>query len=108
MRKIGFEPFQILSNLGINFINNPISIINAMSFVSIPFVINSSYNGFLSVPIIYEKTAINIGVSNLKVFFTIYITMAGKSIISGLVLMWARGMSEFGAVRYMKKGEQSG
>jgi molybdate/tungstate transport system permease protein len=32
------------------------------------------------------------------VFFTISLPMAWRAIFSGMVLMWARGISEFGAV----------
>jgi len=34
----------------------------------------------------------------MRVFFTISTPLAWRAILSGLILMWARGMSEFGAV----------
>jgi molybdate/tungstate transport system permease protein len=39
-----------------------------------------------------------LGASPLRVFFTISLPLAWRSILSGFILMWARGMSEFGAV----------
>jgi len=83
---------------GVKFIGNPIGIILAMSFVSIPFLINSARDGFASVPERFEQVALNLGASKLKVFFSISLPLAWRSILSGLILMWARGMSEFGAV----------
>lgn len=89
---------KIADNIGLNFVDNQLGIILAMSFVSIPFLINSARDGFISIPERYEKVALTLGASPLKVFFTISLPLAWRSILSGLVLMWGRGMSEFGAV----------
>ncbi len=89
---------RIGQNIGIDFVNNPPGIIVAMAFVSLPFLINAAYDGFKAVPVHLEKTALNLGASHTKVFFTISLPLAWRSILTGLVLMWARGMSEFGAV----------
>jgi len=70
----------------------------AMAFVSIPFLLNAARNGFLGVPVRLEKAALNLGASPLRVFFTVSLPLAWRDIVSGLVLMWARGLSEFGAV----------
>lgn len=89
---------KIASFFGINFVGNPIGIAFAMAFVSIPFLINSARNGFEAVPVRLEKAALSLGASPVKVFFSISIPLAYKSIFSGLLLMFARGLSEFGAV----------
>jgi molybdate/tungstate transport system permease protein len=52
----------------------------------------------LAVPERLEKAALNLGASPFRVFFTISLPLAWKSVLSGIILMWARGMSEFGAV----------
>jgi len=46
----------------------------------------------------YEKTAVSLGASPWKAFTSVSLPMAKKSIISGSIMMWARGISEFGAV----------
>ena len=38
------------------------------------------------------------GASPWRVFFTISLPLAWRGILSGMILMWARGISEFGAV----------
>jgi molybdate/tungstate transport system permease protein len=86
------------SGLGFDFVGHPAGIAVAMAFVSIPFLINAARDGFSMVPERLEKAALNLGASPVKVFFTISLPLASRSIISGLVLMFARGMSEFGAV----------
>jgi molybdate/tungstate transport system permease protein len=86
------------SALGIDFVGNPAGIAIAMAFVSIPFLINAARDGFSGVPERLEKAALTLGASPLRVFFTIALPLAWRNILSGLILMFARGMSEFGAV----------
>jgi molybdate/tungstate transport system permease protein len=83
---------------GFNLIGSPVAIALAMAFVSIPFLINAAREGFASVPVRLEKAALNLGASPARVFFTISLPLAWRSIVTGLVMMFARGMSEFGAV----------
>ncbi len=70
----------------------------AMAFVSLPFLINAAREGFIAVPEKYEQVARTLGATPLRTFFTISIPMARRGILSGMILMWARGISEFGAV----------
>jgi molybdate/tungstate transport system permease protein len=84
--------------IGLRFIGHPAGIIVAMAFVSIPFLINAARDGFAAVPERLERIALTLGASPVRVFFTISLPLAWRSILSGLILMWGRGMSEFGAV----------
>lgn len=86
------------SMLGLDFIGHPAGIALAMAFVSIPFLINAARDGFAGVPERLEKAALTLGASPARVFFTISLPLAWRNIVSGLILMFARGMSEFGAV----------
>lgn len=84
--------------LGLNLIGHPIGISMAMAFVSLPFLFNAAHDGFAAVPERLEKAALNLKASPAKVFFSISLPLAQRNIISGFVMMFARGMSEFGAV----------
>jgi len=86
------------SLFGLNLVNHPSGIALAMAFVSLPFLINAARDGFAAVPERLEKAALNLGASHTKVFFTISFPLALRSITTGFVMMFARGMSEFGAV----------
>ncbi len=86
------------SSVGLNFVGSPAGIIVAMAFVSLPYLINAARDGFLGVPVRLEKAALSLGASPLRVFMTISLPLAWRNILSGLILMFARGMSEFGAV----------
>ena len=89
---------KMADSLGFSFINQPAGIIIAMAFVSIPYLLNSAIDGFLNVPDKLEKVAMTLGASRTKVFFSISLPLAMKNIVTGLVMMWGRGLSEFGAV----------
>ena len=89
---------RVGGRLGLSFVSSPPGIMAAMAFVSIPFLLNAARDGFAAVPERLEKTALSLGASPARAFFTISLPLAWRSILSGLVLMWARGLSEFGAV----------
>jgi len=89
---------KIADSVGLSFINNPAGIAMAMAFVSVPFLINSARDGFSAVPERLEKAALTLGASQGRVFFTVSLPLAWRSVTTGFVMMFARGMSEFGAV----------
>jgi molybdate/tungstate transport system permease protein len=84
--------------VGLSLINNPAGIALAMAFVSLPFLINSARDGFAAVPERLEKAALTLGAGRSRVFFTVSLPLAWRSIMTGFIMMFARGMSEFGAV----------
>ena len=86
------------SVVGLDLVGHPIGIAIAMAFVSIPFLVNAARDGFAMVPERFEKAALTLGASPVRVFFTISLPLAWRSVVSGMVMMFARGMSEFGAV----------
>ena len=89
---------ELGERMGVRFVGGYAGIMAAMAFVRVPFLINAARDGFAAVPEQLEKAARSLGASPLRVFFTISVPMAWRSILSGSILMWARGMSEFGAV----------
>lgn len=85
-------------SMGFSLVGHPAGIAMAMAFVSLPYLINAARNGFEAVPVRLEKAALNLGAGSFKMFFSISLPLAWRSILSGLIMMFARGMSEFGAV----------
>lgn len=83
---------------GIQFVGGVAGIVLAMAFVSLPFLVNAARDGFAAVPEKLEKAALNLGASPWRVFFSISLPLARRSVLTGLTMMWARGLSEFGAV----------
>ncbi len=85
-----------LARLGINFIFTPLGAVAAQAFIATPIVMKSARAAFSSVDIGYEESAQTLGLNPLTVFLKVNIPLAGKSLLSGLVLAWARTMGEFG------------
>lgn len=84
--------------VGIDFVGTVAGIIIAMMFVSVPFLVDSVKEGFKGVDPRLEKVARTLGASPRKAFFGVSLPLVWRSILSGSVMMWARGVSEFGAV----------
>ena len=84
--------------IGIDFVNTTAGIIIAMMFVSVPFLIDSAKEGFKKVDVRLEKVSRTLGASPWQSFFKISLPLAWRSIMAGSIMMWARGISEFGAV----------
>jgi molybdate/tungstate transport system permease protein len=84
--------------IGINFVDSLAGIIIAMLFVSVPFLIDSAKDGFRKVDVRLENVARTLGASPWQVFRRVTFPLARRSIFTGTLMMWARGISEFGAV----------
>jgi molybdate/tungstate transport system permease protein len=89
---------KVFHALGIEFVDTTAGIIIAMLFVSIPFLIDSAKEGFKKVDVRLEKVARTLGASPWQAFFRVSFPLAWRSILAGNIMMWARGISEFGAV----------
>lgn len=89
---------RFFSHFGLAFVGAEPGILIAMLFVSVPILVNATRDGFLSVDPRMEHVAQTLGASPWKVFWTISLPLARPNILSGLILMWARGISEFGAI----------
>jgi molybdate/tungstate transport system permease protein len=85
-------------SIGIDFVLSIPGIVIAMLFVSVPFLIDSAKDGFGKVDERLEKVARTLGASPWQTFFRVSLPLAKGSIFGGSVMMWARGISEFGAV----------
>jgi molybdate/tungstate transport system permease protein len=84
--------------IGISFVDSVAGIVIAMLFVSVPFLINSAKDGFRKVDVRLENVARTLGASPWQVFYRVTFPLAWRSILAGTLMMWARGISEFGAV----------
>ncbi|ACM92549.1 sulfate/molybdate ABC transporter, permease protein [Nautilia profundicola AmH] len=87
-----------LESVGLGFIDSTTGIMAAMMFLSAPYLINSAKEGFKNVDVKLENISRSLGASQFETFMKIVIPNAKKDIINGMLMMWARGLGEFGAV----------
>ena len=83
---------------GIQLAGRLFGIVVAQVFVSAPFLIKSALAAFEAVPLQLEQASRTLGASSLATFWRIALPLASRGILIGLVLAWARAISEFGAI----------
>jgi molybdate/tungstate transport system permease protein len=75
-----------------------IGIIIAMLFVSMPLLVDSAKDAFKWVPVRMENVSRSLGSSQFRTFVGITFILSWRGILSGMIVTWARSISEFGAV----------
>ena len=89
---------KLFGHMNITFLDSLAGVVIALMFVSVPFLVDSSKDAFKAVDVRMEKVARTLGASPWRTFFRVSLPLAWRGIFSGSVMMWARAMSEFGAV----------
>ena len=89
---------SVLERAGLSFMDSALGIMAAMSFLSAPLLINGAKEGFRKVDRRYEKAARTLGASHAGSFFSVAVPIARRDILNGALMMWSRGLGEFGAV----------
>jgi molybdate/tungstate transport system permease protein len=84
--------------LGIRFTDQLGGIVVGMAFVSLPYLVNMSRAAFQAIHPELEQAAAVDGASPWQIFHLITLPLAWRGIAGGMLMMWARGISEFGAV----------
>ena len=87
-----------LQQIGIFFVDRIAGIVVAMLFIGLPFLITSSREAFAAVDIEMEKAAMIDGASAWQIFLHVTLPQSWRGVTAGAMMMWARGISEFGAV----------
>ncbi|HDN85298.1 MAG TPA: ABC transporter permease subunit [Candidatus Aerophobetes bacterium] len=89
---------QILSKIGIRVMGSVLGIVTVLTFVGIPFYINTAKDGFESISPRLENVSRSLGASMFSTFLRITFPLAWRSMLVGIVMCSARAISEFGAV----------
>lgn len=84
--------------LGLRIVGTPIGIIAAMLFVSAPLFISGAREAFAKVDARYEGVARTLGDPPWRAFQRVTLPLAGRGLLASAVVMWARAVSEFGAI----------
>lgn len=83
---------------GLAIVSTPLGIIAAMLFVSMPLYISAAREAFSRVDERYEAVARTLGDPPWRTFRRITLPLAGRGLLAAAVVMWARAVSEFGAI----------
>ena len=86
-----------LSALGITLPFTLAAVVLAQVFVAVPFYVRSAKVGFAAVPRDVEEAAAVDGATPWASFRDVTVPLAMPGIAAGMVLCWARALSEFGA-----------
>ncbi len=89
---------SFFQRFGIFFVDRLAGIVVAMLFVGLPFLVSAAREAFAAVDIEMEKVALIDGANSWQAFLYVTLPQAWRGITTGAMMMWARGISEFGAV----------
>jgi len=92
-------PFgRFLSSIGINFFDSIQGLIVALSFISAPIYIRSAQSVFSSISRYKEMLGYSLGVSRLRILYSVIIPGSIRELASATLTSMSRGMSEFGSI----------
>ena len=87
-----------LLSLGLGVVGTPIGIVCAMLFVSAPLYISGAREAFSRVDPRFEAVARTLGDDAWRAFRRVTLPLATRGMVAASVVMWARAVSEFGAI----------
>jgi molybdate/tungstate transport system permease protein len=89
---------QGLAALGLEVVNHIPGIVAGMLFVSAPIVVSAAREAFRGVDPKLERVARTLGDTGSQAFRHVTLPLAGRGVVAGAVLAWARSVSEFGSI----------
>jgi len=83
---------------GITFTDEFPGVVVAMLFVSLPFLISAAREAFGRIDPELELMAETLGATRWQAFRYVTLPLAWRGVAAGALMMWGRGISEFGAI----------
>ncbi|MGQ0650347.1 MAG: ABC transporter permease [Gemmatimonadaceae bacterium] len=87
-----------LGAAGLRVVSSSVGIVVAMLFVSASLYVSAAREAFARVDRRFEAVAQTLGDSPLRAFRRVTLPLAGRGLLGAAVVMWARAVSEFGAI----------
>lgn len=88
---------RLLDLAGIEVLFTWKAVVLAMAVMGLPLLVRTARAGFEQVNPRYEQVASSLGAGPIKVFWTMTLPLAGRSVLAGAILGFARALGEFGA-----------
>ncbi len=89
---------QIMQQVGIHIMGTVTGIVTVLTFVGLPFYVNTVKTGFEAIPVRLENVSRSLGASLTKTFFRVTFPLAWRAMLVGIIMCCARAISEFGAI----------
>jgi molybdate/tungstate transport system permease protein len=89
---------QLLSRVGVALVGSPGAIVLAMLFVAAPLYVSAAREAIAQVDARYESVARTLGDSPWRAVRRVTLPQARRGLVAAGVVMWARAVSEFGAI----------
>jgi molybdate/tungstate transport system permease protein len=89
---------SVALSMGLRIVGSPAGIVCAMLFVSVPLYISGAREAFSRVDRRFEAVARTLGDDAWRAFRRVTLPLASRGMIASAVVMWARAVSEFGAI----------
>jgi molybdate transport system permease protein len=86
-----------LNSAGITLPFTTAAVVIAQTFVSAPLFVRSARVGFAEIDEKIVESAADLGANEWQVFRFILFPLAGRALLTGIVLTWTRALGEFGA-----------
>jgi len=84
--------------VGLRVVGSPVGIVCAMLFVSAPLYVSAAREAFARVDARYESVARTLGDDAWRAFRRVTLPLSARGLTAAAVVMWARAVSEFGAI----------
>ena len=89
---------NLMQQVGIHLMGTVTGIVTVLTFVGLPFYVNTAKAGFEAVPVRLENVSRSLGASLTGTFLRVTVPLAWRSMLIGIIMCCARAISEFGAV----------
>jgi molybdate/tungstate transport system permease protein len=89
---------QVMQQVGIHIMGTVTGIVTVLTFVGLPFYVNTVKTGFETIPVRLENVSRSLGASLTKTFFRVTFPLAWRAMLVGIIMCCARAISEFGAI----------
>ena len=89
---------RMLLDAGVEIMGTVTGLVTVLTFVGLPFYVNTVKAGLDSIPQRLENVSRSLGASAGETFFRITLPLAWRHMVVGMIMCTARAVSEFGAV----------
>jgi molybdate/tungstate transport system permease protein len=89
---------NLMQQVGIHIMGTVTGIVTVLTFVGLPFYVNTVKTGFETIPVRLENVSRSLGASLTRTFFRVTFPLAWRAMLVGIIMCCARAISEFGAI----------